>query len=261
LRVQQFFRTKPIPKQDKEPENEAIRKLIADMKKTAAAGPPGMERVDLDRDGREDLVEWQVSGKLDFKTDVYVFLRGADQKLPERPTQTLHCRGIPIPSGPNSEWSPVHDLNGDGNYELVVLQPKTVFASSSGLMEMLLSHGVDWWVTVRSFHQGAFSSDPDASVPVTIILGDWTEFGTFPICIRGDFNGDGRPDLLVRRSETQWHIFFSTTDGRWFAPQPALTFDAPARGYFEIQDLNGDGLADIIWHEPDEARLTIFMSR
>jgi hypothetical protein len=85
-------------------------------------------------------------------------------------------------------------------------------------------------------------------------LSEWTIF------IEGDFNGDGRPDLLVRRSDTQWNIFPSTTDGRWFAPQPVLTFEAPARGYVEINDLNGDGLADIIWHEPDEHRLSIFMS-
>ena len=39
-----------------------------------------------------------------------------------------------------------------------------------------------------------------------------------------------------------------------------MTFDAPARGCIEIQDLNGDGLSDIIWHEPDEPSLSIFMS-
>jgi hypothetical protein len=46
----------------------------------------------------------------------------------------------------------------------------------------------------------------------------------------------------------------------WFAPQPAMTFDVPATGYMEIKDLNGDGLSDVIWREPDEHRLSIFMS-
>jgi hypothetical protein len=39
-----------------------------------------------------------------------------------------------------------------------------------------------------------------------------------------------------------------------------MTFNATARGYVEIADLNGDGLADIIWHELDSPNLSIFMS-
>lgn len=259
LRVQQSFRAKPEPKRDLEPENEAIRKIIADMKKTAAASAPHLDRVDVDGDGREDLVLWQVSGNLGFKTDIYIFLCGADQQLPGRPTQVLHCRGFPIPIGPRYEWSPVHDLHGDGIDELVLLEFKTSITSASGLLEMALSHGTDWALTIRSSHRGGFSSSPDASVPVKAVLPAEILSG-WPFFIQGDFNGDDRPDFLVRRSDTQWIVFFSTTDGRWFAPQPAMTFDAPARGYIEINDLNGDGLSDIVWHEPDEHRLLIFMS-
>ena len=260
LRVQQSFRAKPDEKRDQEPENAAIRKIIDDMKKNAAASLPRMDRVDVDGDGLEDLVLWQFSGKLDFKTDLYLFLRGTGRQLPERPTQILHCRGFPIPIGSTEEMSPVNDLNGDGICELVLLEPKTPFASPGGLVEMALSHGVDWSLTIRSFHGGAFARNPDPSVPVTTILLLDEDLNEWPIFIQGDFNGDGRRDLLVKRSETQWNILFSTTDGRWLAPQPAMTFNAPAHGYFEINDLNGDGLSDIVWHQPDEARLSIFMS-
>jgi hypothetical protein len=122
-----------------------------------------------------------------------------------------------------------------------------------------LAHGLDCSLTIRSFQHGAFSRSPDASVPVTVILA-LESLSAWPFCIQGDFNGDGRPDLLVRRSDTQWNIFFSTTDGHWFAPQPAMTFNVTARGYVETADLNGDGLADIIWHELDGPNLSIFMS-
>jgi hypothetical protein len=259
LDVEQSFRAEPEQARDKEPENEAIRKIIADMKKNATASPPQLDRVDVDGDGREDLVLWQASGKLDFKTDVYIFLRGADQKLPEQPTQVLHCRGFPIPIGSTRKQSPVHDLDGDGVCELVLLEIKTRIISESGLVEMAVSHRLDWALTIRSFHHGAFSHSPDASVPVTGILPSEVLAG-WPFLIQGDFNGDGRLDLLVRRSDTQWSIFLSTTDGHWFAAQPAMTFDVPTRGYIEIQDLNGDGLSDIIWHEWDKPNLSIFMS-
>ena len=258
LHFYQSLRAKAEPKRDKEPENDTIRKIMDDMKKGGKANPPQIGRVDVDGDGREDLVLWQLTGNPALKTDIYIFLRGADQQLPERPTQVLHCRGIPIPFGPSDEWSPVHDLNGDGVCELVLLEFRTSAISAGGLLEILLSHGIDWALTVRTFQHGAFSGSPDASVPVKGILPSEIVDG-WSYSIQGDFNGDGRPDLLVRRSETQWNIYFSTTDGTWFAAQPAMTFDTPSQGYMEINDVNGDGLSDIIWHEPDKHRFSIFM--
>src|SRR6185503_1746638 len=98
VRVRQSFRPKP-DHDDKQPESEIIRKIMGDMKRPAAARPPRIDRLDINGDGREDLMVWESSGKLDFKTDLYLFLRGADQQWPERPTQILHCRGFPIPVG------------------------------------------------------------------------------------------------------------------------------------------------------------------
>jgi hypothetical protein len=259
FRVQTMFRTKAEPKKDEEPENEAVQKLMADLKKREGAAPPTMDRVDIDGDGREDLVIWQTSGKIDFKTDIYVFLRGADQQLPVRPSQTLHCSRFVIPIGSNQKWSPVHDLRGDGNHELVLFEFTTVFTSPSGLVEMALSRGIECSLTIRTFHRGVFARFPDASLPVKVVM-SLEELGEWSFLIQGDFNGDGHPDFLVRRSETQWNIFFSTSDGRWFAPQPGMTFEAPAQGYIEVKDLNGDGLSDIIWHQWDKPDLTIFMS-
>jgi hypothetical protein len=259
LRVQQFFQARPDPKRNDEPENETLRKILEDMKKTDKASPPHVDRVDVNDDGRTDLVLWQVTGNLGFKTDIYLFLSGADKKLPERPTQVLHGRGFPIPFGPQYEWSPMHDLNGDGIRELVLLEFKTSITSASGLLETAFSHGLDWSLTIRSFHHNGFPSSPDAAVPVTMVLPAEVLSGWW-VFIQGDFNGDGHPDLLVRRSDTQWNLFFSTPDGCGFAPQPAMTFNAPARGHIEINDLNGDRLSDIVWHEPEEHRLSIFMS-
>jgi hypothetical protein len=257
--LQQSFRVTAESKRDGKPENAVIQKLLSDLKKNAAAWPPHTYARDIDGDGQPDLLVWQVSGQLDSKTDVYIFLRGTDHQLPDRPTQILHGRGFPIPLGSTGQPVPVADLEGAGQPELVLLEFDYGLASASGILQRVLSHGLDCSLTVRAFHQRAFSGRPDASVPVTMILSaqildDWTTF------IQGDFNGDGRPDLLVRRSDTQWNIFFSTPDGRWFVPLPAMTFHTPVSGYIEIKDLNGDGRSDVIWHDPAKHGLTIFLS-
>ena len=259
LHVERAFLANAEPRKDEKLENDSLRKIVADMKKKTEASPPNFNRLDVDGDGREDLILWQVSGKLDIKTDLYLFLRGADQKLPEQPTQILHCHGFPIPLGSTDEWSPAGDLVGDGHCELALVELSSTFITTSGAVKTALSHGMDWSLTIRPFRHGAFARNPEASLPVTAILPSEVVSG-WPFFILGDFNGDGRADLLVRRSDTQWNVYFSATDGKWFAPQPALTFEAPAQGMIEITDLNGDGLSDIVWHDLDRHSLAIFLS-
>jgi len=142
---------------------------------------------------------------------------------------------------------------------MVLIEFSTSVFSADGLVKSLLSHGLDWTLTIRTFRNGAFSRLPDASLPFTMLLPAESLIG-WSIMISGDFNGDGRPDLLVRRSDTQWNVYFSTADGRWFAPEPALTFETPARGYMDVKDLTGDGQSDIIWHQLYNHTLSIFLS-
>ena len=119
------------------PENPGIAKLMATLKK--AESSPGVEldtrEVDVDRGGRKDLVVWQVTYQ-SWRTDFYIFLRGADGRLPDRPTQILHCRGLPIPVNSTWTWSPIADLNGDGKYELVLL----------GILISSSRRSAAWWI-------------------------------------------------------------------------------------------------------------------
>jgi hypothetical protein len=259
LQVEKYYRAKLALGEDENPTNAAIQKILADMRRNHDSEPPHVAQVDVNGDGLVDLVLWQVTGEFNNKTDIYIFLRGADHQLPERPTQILHCRGYPIPADPNlsSGPAPFVDLNGDGVCELVLLEFKTGLTGAGGLIETMLSRGLDWSLTVRSAHQGAFSSTPDVVVPIKALL-PAEVLNTTPVSLRGDFNGDGRLDVVVRRSDTEWNIFLSTTNGHWFMPEPAISFETPAQGYLEIKDISGNGRSDIIWHEPE--RLTLFRS-
>lgn len=260
LRVTQSLRANPIIGEEDELENEAIQKLVAEMKKAGPGHRPGISREDVDGDGRKDFVVWQTVGDMDSKTDVYVFLRGPDDKLPERPTQSLHCHGFPIPVNSTHLVSPVADLKGDGTHQLVLLETKTSITSASGFVEMALSRGVEFALTIRSFNHGAFSRSPDATAPAKAIL-SMDALEAWPFFVFGDFNGDGRPDLVVQRTATQWNVILSTNDNRWFAPEPAITFETPMRGYMEVDDISGDGRADIVLAAKDDPRIYIRLSQ
>lgn len=264
LDIRQSFQCAPVNFANEKPENETIARLITEMKRAGPWNQPGIVRLDLNRDGRSDFILWQVIPDA-FRTDVYVFLRGADGKLPERPSQILHCRGVPIPVGSAFTRTPIGDLKGDGICELVLLDPSLLTASASGLVDMLVSRGVDMDVTVRTFNHGAFAPAADRAVSFKSYL-SWTGSAQWPFFICGDFNGDGRPDLVVMRSSSHWEIYFSTNDGHWFQSQPAMTFELPVQGnferrYFETADLNGDGRSDLVSHGLDDPRLFIFLTR
>ena len=261
LNVQRDFLSKPEPATSYAPENVGIAKLISSLKENGT--PPETQEADLDGDGRKDLVVWQFT-YASFRTDLYVFLRSADGHLPERPTQILHCRGVPIPVNSTWTWAPLADLKGDGQYELVLLEPDFIVTSIGSLVDMALTRETPFALTVRSFRHGAFarSGEKAASIKAQLSLyGSWE----WPFLICGDFNGDGRPDLLVKRSATQWEIYYSTSNGHWFEAQAAMTFELPAQGYFErdyfeISDLNGDGRSDIVSHDLDDRRIFILLT-
>ena len=266
LGVRQSFRAKRN-KSAEQPENEAIRKILEGMKKTISPRLVGTNHFDVNGDGRKDAIFWQFFPGLDPKTDIYLFLRGADGKLPDRPTQILHCRGFPIPVGStHPPFSPVARLKNDGAYQVVLVELATTMTSASSLLDMALSGGLECALTIRSFNGATFSGNPDATIPIRTIMPIVTfapvedlNYELFFLC--GDFNADGRPDLIVKRATSQWSIFFSTADGRWFAPQPAATFDTQMQGNFEIKDLNGDGRSDIILRAWDDARIFVGVSQ
>jgi hypothetical protein len=247
--------------QEKDDEKKTTRKLIAKIAKDAQWDHYDAQRQDVNGDGRQDLVLWRTRGDVSPATTVLLLLRGPDGTLPERPTRVLRHSGLPIRVDRRVGTSPFWDLDGDGRCELILVALKTRVTSWSGLVNLFVSGGVDWVFTVRSGRDGAYSGGPDFQMDITSMTPRSVSVSSL-FLIDGDFNGDGREDILVERGPEQFDVYVSAPGAGFFQAGPALSFAAPVEARMvATADLNGDGISDLFVQKTIEAQITVYLSQ
>ncbi|MFN8208935.1 MAG: FG-GAP-like repeat-containing protein [Bacteroidales bacterium] len=71
----------------------------------------------------------------------------------------------------------------------------------------------------------------------------------------GDFNGDGRSDLLLYNNTYEASIYVATSTG-YFSHIATINFLPSTKGVVQVGDFNGDGKSDVISVSPDNDTLT-----
>ncbi len=226
------------------------------LDKESPWGDSVTERQDINADGRKDVVLWTVAGDMDLITKALVFLRTDRDTVPEKPTQILRLRGMPVPRDGGSR-SLLHDVDGDGIWEVVIVLLKAKRVSLTTAIEAYVRRGLDVVMEIRRFEDGrAYARRPSASVEFTVMLPAFGMRGRAPlVSFDGDFNGDTCRDLIVRRSPTHIQIFLSLPAGGFFDRKPSLTVDIPFAGEMIMADLSGDTLSDITVVDQEKARI------
>lgn len=86
------------------------------------------------------------------------------------------------------------------------------------------------------------------------------DFNTFLVNYDGDFNGDGKPDLLSGRfAENEFDIMFGNSEGE-FGTGDDIYFNAQLSNSIRIFDIDGNGYDDLIEYNVKDNRITIFNS-
>lgn len=240
-------------------ENEYIEKFVNKMGKDYSSYRYGIEKKDVNGDGKKDTLLWNIIGDVDCKTNIMVFLRQEDGKLPEKPNQVLRCRGFPI-DWKNRSFSILNDINDDGVLEIVLAELKTIPLSASSLVEMLVSKGMEFTISIRRFKKTkGYSNKADFKIDVTILL-PMSDHPANLITFADDFNADGQKDLIVRSSPTQCDIFLSSASSGYYDKEPGLQLEVPAEGQMFLEDLNNDGISDIYFVDNEKGQITAFLS-
>jgi hypothetical protein len=242
-------------------ENEYIRNML---KKTKAkhGQPCSVERRDIDNDGNKDVILLHIQADIDVKTNIIIFKRRQSGELPEKPDQILRCRGIPIigdhPRPGHS--TPFYDINNDGFSDIVFMEFKKLTTSASDLFEILTSEGMDWILTVRLYKSGkGFSDRADFKMDIKT-MPPFSDNFVHLINIKGDFNADGRKDLIIKRSTTRSDIYVSSLSNGFFEQQPRLCLETPLKGQIFVEDLNSDAISDIHMIDYENGRIAVFLS-
>jgi hypothetical protein len=208
---------------------------------------------DINRDGKVDLIKSAYSDEPFFvpglrSGKVYVRTYFADEhgRIPDQPQQVFR----------KNDWSsylPMVDVDGDGFLDLVL--GYIPIDTREGARKLIVSEAANLSLKFHFYRPGTgFPKEPDYNRD-TVIHFHQGFFGTpeqrmyyeMFVSLNGDFNGDGKKDLLIRDRSDAISVYYFISREKGFSPKADYTFGCVEPiDWWEIQDLNGDGLSDLI---------------
>jgi hypothetical protein len=224
---------------------------------------------DLNRDGKVDLIRSIWLNEPSFipavpsgKVLVSTYIADEHGRIPAEPQQVFR----------KYDWTPVVpvvDVDGDGFPDLVL--GYSHIEDKEGLRKMITSKKLDYNLRFYFYRPGmGFPTKADCQRDVVIHLDrDRAEmpeglhqlFGCY-VKVGGDFNGDGKTDLLVRDHSDAISAYFFVSREKGFSPEPDLRFSCPEPiDEWQVADLNNDGVSDLIVKLAKQKGFRIFISQ
>ncbi len=224
---------------------------------------------DLNRDGKVDLIKsvWLhepsfAPGISSGKVLVSTYIADAHGRIPADPQQVFR----------KNDWTPalpVVDVDGDGFPDLALGYSKV--DNAEDLRKQVTAKKLDYNLRFYFHRPGVgFPKEADCQRSVVIHL-DRAELllGSSPhryferfVRLDGDFNGDGKTDLLVRDHGDGISVYFFVSREKGFSPEPDLQFNCPELiDEWEAADLNHDGVSDLIVKLANQKGYRIFISQ
>ena len=218
---------------------------------------------DVNRDGKVDLIKntwlrepWLLPGTHSGKVMVCIHLADANGNIPEKPQYVFR----------KSDWRPaipIVDIDGDGYIDLVLGYSKINIAEH--LLKALTARKLDYNLRFHFYDNGQYPQEPHCQKTLTLHIDRRGPLRGRPnverwVNLRGDFNGDGCRDLLVRDGAEYFSVYFFRSRKDGFSKKADMRFALAKAKRLLMQDLNRDGVSDLIAVLSAKS-LKVFLSR
>ncbi|MCZ6644823.1 MAG: VCBS repeat-containing protein [SAR324 cluster bacterium] len=201
---------------------------------------------DLNGDGTLDLVFVKIAPSdsgvsTSSRVLIYYGRRNADSgmyELPSKPDQVFATEGFSHPL--------LVDINNNGRTDLALVNVEIGFwAMLKALIARTVSAETAFYLMPK---EGRYPRQPDAVVDYSVKF-SLGRFSHQPLTAFGDFNGDGRPDLLLSVDKSNLGIHWGLENEFWDDDYDYLLEDfLPTRKKgLRVTDLDGDGRDDLIF--------------
>jgi len=222
---------------------------------------------DLNRDGKVDLIKGIWLNEPSFipavpsgKVLVSTYIADEHGRIPAEPQQVFR----------KNDWTPAVpavDVDGDGFPDLVL--GYSHIEDKEGFRKMITSKKLDYNLRFYFYRPGiGFPKEADCQRDVVIHLDraemqeDLPEYFGRYVKLGGDFNGDGKTDLLVRDHSDAISVYSFVSREKGFSPEPDLRFSCPEPiDEWQAADLNNDGVSDLIVKLAKQKGYRIFISQ
>jgi hypothetical protein len=224
---------------------------------------------DLNHDGKVDLIKSVWLNEASFlpgvpsgKVVVGTYFAGKDGRIPSEPNQVFR----------KNDWLralPVVDVDGDGFVDMVL--GYSDLENRESFIKEATTGQVDYRLDFYFYRRGTgFSASPDFRRNLTIQLERIVPFLSWSLPdnlersfkLDGDFNGDGKRDLLVSDQTDAISVYFFISREEGFSLRPDLRFKCPELiEDCQIADLNNDGISDLIVKFAKKDGFRIFISQ
>lgn len=207
---------------------------------------------DVDGDGIEDSLEYHTPTRelLELKTQVTLRLANPDKTLPAKPSQVFVGANLLVFK------LPIGNFRGAGTQDIAMFDVAlsiNKIAQWINIQRGKIAGDLNFYFFDKK--RRLYDATPSFKLPLSlefkldaeaVFTGGVYEYVHTMITLDGDFNGDGLPDLLVRDRNERLAFFYNRGGNQPFPRVPDLIMDVPDFRGYTIEDLNGDGISDIM---------------